>query len=257
MTAKRSAWSAEDDAALRRIVAAGQPASVAAEATGRSRNACIGRAARIGVTFDSTPENRKPVASDWSEADIATLRRMAGEGASSLVIAEAMGRTPGAVRFRACIHKISLARRKAAPRPPKAPRPARTIADAAPRPRPVSVRAGRSKRGGEGAQVRNSCAPAILPPVPAPLPPPPDGGVAFMDLGSRHCRTPLWPNGARPALEAMFFCGGETRPGLSWCPACLPRMGSTQAALRREAEAHLAAQARARRPQRIAWGTSR
>lgn len=257
MTARRIAWSADEDAALRRLAAANQPASRAAAETGRTRNSVISRARLLGVTFASTVENRKPVAPAWSDADIAILRRMAGEGASSQAIAEALGRTSGAVNFRACIEKIPIPRPKAAPKPPKAPKPQRTIADA-PR-RRVAPRA--TQNGGRaGARVSSlPCAPASIPPVPAPVPlppppPPPPGGVGFMDLGTRHCRRPLWPNGARPSVEEMRFCGGETRPGSSWCPACLPRMGTTLTAMRSEAQAHLAAQARAGKPLRMAWG---
>ena len=49
-------WSEEDDAALRRMAAAGVPGSQVARYLRRSRDAVHGRARRLGVVFPHTPE---------------------------------------------------------------------------------------------------------------------------------------------------------------------------------------------------------
>jgi hypothetical protein len=43
-------WAAEDDQLLSDLIAAGAPFSIAADKLGRTRNSCIGRAHRLGLT---------------------------------------------------------------------------------------------------------------------------------------------------------------------------------------------------------------
>lgn len=54
------AWSEQDDAVLRDAVAADKSGSDAAKLLGRSRNACIKRANKLGLTFRGSPQPHYP-----------------------------------------------------------------------------------------------------------------------------------------------------------------------------------------------------
>lgn len=43
--------------------------------------------------------------------------------------------------------------------------------------------------------------------------------VNLFDAGPRHCRYPLWDDHRLP-LQDKLFCGGQTIPGETYCPAC-------------------------------------
>lgn len=52
---KPAAWTSTDDAILRACAVLGRSATAAGRMIGRSKNACISRAARIGVRFAARP----------------------------------------------------------------------------------------------------------------------------------------------------------------------------------------------------------
>jgi len=60
MSLYRSLWAPEDDARLRELVALGKPFSIAAELLSRTRNACIGRAHRLGLVCEPRQKVTRP-----------------------------------------------------------------------------------------------------------------------------------------------------------------------------------------------------
>lgn len=60
MSLYRSMWAPEDDARLRELVALGKPFSIAAELLSRTRNACIGRAHRLGLVCELRQKVTRP-----------------------------------------------------------------------------------------------------------------------------------------------------------------------------------------------------
>ena len=98
---------------------------------------------------------------------------------------------------------------------PDAPaRPKRQArAPAAPRPNPIQATRPAPQPPREAVQV----AVPVSDPVPltAAIG---GGGVSFDEIGDGLCRFPLWPDGAKPSVSAMRFCGAAVHcDASSWC----------------------------------------
>tara|TARA_R110002020_G_scaffold266483_35_gene481512 strand:- start:2017 stop:2610 length:594 start_codon:yes stop_codon:yes gene_type:complete len=115
---------------------------------------------------------------------------------------------------------------------PDAPaRPKRQArAPAAPRPKPIRARAAAKPVPLPPPNPIQSTRPAPQPPreavqvaVPVSDPVPltaaiGGGGVSFDEIGDGLCRFPLWPDGAKPSVSAMRFCGAAVHcDASSWC----------------------------------------
>lgn len=44
--------------------------------------------------------------------------------------------------------------------------------------------------------------------------------VHLLDARFGQCRTPLWGDRTKPAVDEMLVCGEPTMPGRSYCAAC-------------------------------------
>lgn len=98
-------WTPAMDKRLRKSIAAGESAREAAARLYVTRNAAIGRAWRLGLSFGGGHQARA-----WTEADDAYLKATAG-AAPVDQIAQAVGRTAAAVTKRAHVLGVSLRQR--------------------------------------------------------------------------------------------------------------------------------------------------
>jgi hypothetical protein len=89
------------------------------------------------MTKKAKPANYK---TDWSKRDVGRLKACAMVGKSSREAAATLGRTPGAVRYKAMVERITLRRKR--PR-----RPSRRMRASAPR-RPRKARRRRPRNSG-------------------------------------------------------------------------------------------------------------
>lgn len=138
-----SFWTDDRDAIIRTVAANGGTAMEAFKATGAvSRNAVIGRANRLGVRFgqrgkdkvvepirlpskprplakvEMTAPKKRIIGRPWSEDEIATMRAMAAKRCTFAEVAEAIGRSKGAVECKASDCEVKFFRHQV-PRPPK------------------------------------------------------------------------------------------------------------------------------------------
>lgn len=158
-------WTPERVARLTELVEAGHTSQEVADRLGGqiSRNACIGKAARIGLAWRGPPgvnrRGRTLAEAQWLE-DEPRLREMLAAGWTTRAIAAALGRSVGAIR-----HKTQ-----------------RLDLDLSNRPDPVRL-------------------PRELPPPP-PVEPSPlaYGPVPFLDRRAGMCAWPLWEPPARTGL---------------------------------------------------------
>lgn len=140
----------------------------------------------------------------WEDAEI---RRMWGEGAVTAAIAIATSLSKNAVIGRA--HRMHLPSRGSPivrhARPPAAVmRPAPSVEEPAPRPRPTAITA-------------HQASPAIEPSARRmPLPPPKPQGDCYPS--AMRCQFPSWPHEAGPGHPAFgTFCGAKRDPGSAYC----------------------------------------
>lgn len=134
----------------------------------------------------------------WSKESLEALKALAGQGLSASQIAGQMGVSRNAVIGK--IHRCGIALRGhmhlAADRPAKPKRE--------PKVRAAPIR-----------HFLRRMVPEVKPPTMiAPEPPPPEGGVALIDIGHGECR---WPLGD-PLSPDFRFCGGAVRQG-AYCAA--------------------------------------
>lgn len=100
MTAER--WALEREERLRELVARGWSSGMICEAMGVTRQAVIGKCARLGLTLQGVvrkahrgggPGARK----QWTIREQAAFKRAIAEGKSAKAMAKMFGRTPGAI----------------------------------------------------------------------------------------------------------------------------------------------------------------
>lgn len=133
------AWTQAEDAALADLIGKGKSFAQAGAEIGRSKNACISRARRIGVkaslapgnwrvgerAFVGAPKLCKRWDATWTPEEIQILRNLRSQGKTTHEIAKAMERTYGSIRgaarrFGASVpadHQQHIQRRIAAGKP--------------------------------------------------------------------------------------------------------------------------------------------
>jgi hypothetical protein len=47
-------------------------------------------------------------------------------------------------------------------------------------------------------------------------PPPTDAAVTLMEMKSRHCKYPLWPDFGK--VKTRYYCGERRAPNSAYCP---------------------------------------
>jgi|GEM_PF-4722432 len=132
-------WRQPQIDAMRRVIEAGGTTEDAALAAGRSVDAVRNKVRGLKLRLNGTPRHH---CTDWSEAQIETMRRIAAAGGSREDVAKAAGRSVSAVAHKAPLLGIRFARKEYAPREVRA---TRMPAGPAPRERVGLPRAQRSR----------------------------------------------------------------------------------------------------------------
>jgi hypothetical protein len=101
-------WRPEDVAVVRRVAEAGGSHKDAARETGRTPTAVRQLASAERIQFHGSPRTHS---TDWSKAQIETLRRIAGAGGSREDVARETGRSVHAVANKSHLLKIKFGRK--------------------------------------------------------------------------------------------------------------------------------------------------
>jgi len=198
-------WDNEDATKLVSMTLDGCSAREIANAIGTTRNAVIGKQARLqargvlpkrpkeAITKDPKPKKRKP-RFDWSRANIKTLKSMWADGHTAASIATALGASRDSVL--GVIHRLGINR---------------ILGDEADKrlAEPVAMPA----RSHTPPPSRASSS------INAAMPGP---GIPIEGLLGKtgRCKFGLWGVRDYPALESKLVCGRPSLPGKSWCEHC-------------------------------------
>lgn len=188
-------WTLHNTERLRALAAEGQSASRIGELLGFTRNAVIGKAARIGAKLHSRQAPPRAVppkpnrASAWTQAHIELLHKMVAEGKSGPEMALRLPFSAQSIVAKASRIGIKVGSFGHAS----------TCGD-------IAKRIEAKRKMAERAETARRAAPS--------------GGVGFMALNSTACKRPLWADAATPSLEEQRYCGAEKALDRSYCPAC-------------------------------------
>lgn len=164
---------------------------------------------------------------DWSDENVATLKKLFDEGHSFSVIAKRMG---GGLTRNACLgkaHRLGFAQRgrasvppaprTVAPRPAKPSPPSKPSAPAArvqrePPPAPApSPRLGIAGNGHVYTQAPSAPLPRLRVVEPSGNP------ARIIDPGFGGCRWPIEADPGRGRMDEQRFCCGPREPGKTYC----------------------------------------
>lgn len=195
-------WTAAEDARLRELAVAGLSASrIARELPGRTRNAIIGRMARLKPPLPDLPQKRGA----WTPEVVEQLKALVAEGLTFSLIAEQLGLSRGS-----CINKaerLGLRRGEAAKHPPG---PRRKPGQPWPRPDTAREPQRATVRAAEPEEPMPAAKSIAMPQRPIRC-----EGVPIWELRPEHCRYIV----VEGDVHATRYCGKHTTGEKSaWCP---------------------------------------